>query len=288
MIKVPVCGGDEISTILVGDKTKQVLVLVHGFGGSAALFYRVVKDLAEHYYVVMFDIIGMGASSRPEFTCNTYEETNDFMLVRFESWRKEMDITQFILAGHSYGGYLSGLYAAWRPQHIKKLVLLSPLGVKQRPENFDVSQVRFNHGNPPPRWALYLSKKLWGKLTPFSVLRKLSEKRVRSLLQGYIRAQQPIEDPAEFATMEEYLFQILLRPASTEFALFKQVDPGLHAHVPLDHEDRLRNSDLPFPITFMYGDKDWMDPRGSSEIVKANRFFASGESQLLILENAGH
>jgi hypothetical protein len=78
--------------------------------------------------------------------------------------------------------------------------------------------------------------------------------------------------------MEEYLFQILLRQSSTEYALFMQHDPGLHAHEPLDHANQLRNPDIPFPISFVYGDKDWMDSRGSREIVKANKFFASGLS----------
>lgn len=89
----------------------------------------------------------------------------------------------------------------------------------------------------------------------------------------YIDRHQPITDPEEKAVMEEYLFQILLRPASTEFALFKQVDPGLHAHVPLDHPERLRSNELPFPVSFIYGSIDWMDSRGSREIVKASKFF---------------
>lgn len=38
----------------------------------------------------------------------------------------------------------------------------------------------------------------------------------------------------------------------------------------------------------MYGSRDWMDSRGSREVVKANPFFASGQSQLLVLPNAGH
>ncbi len=67
-----------------------------------------------------------------------------------------------------------------------------------------------------------------------------------------------------------------------------QHDPGLHAHEPLDHANQLRNPDIPFPISFVYGDKDWMDSRGSREIVKANKFFASGLSQLHVLPNAGH
>ena len=38
----------------------------------------------------------------------------------------------------------------------------------------------------------------------------------------------------------------------------------------------------------MYGSHDWMDSRGSREIVKASQFYASGQSQLLVLPQAGH
>jgi pimeloyl-ACP methyl ester carboxylesterase len=189
IVKVPVFDDETyVSTIFAGEKSagKPVLVLVHGFGGSAVLFYRVMKGLAEHFYLVMFDIIGMGASSRPEFTADNYIDTNSYMLRVIEEWRKYLQLTNFFLAGHSYGGYLCGLYASWKPEHIKKLLLLSPLGVKQRPENFDLSQVRFQQGRAPPKWFMPLAKALWGKITPFSVARKMSDKRVRNSLRSYI------------------------------------------------------------------------------------------------------
>lgn len=63
---------------------KPTLVLVHGYGGSASLFYKVMKDLALHFYVVMFDIIGMGSSSRPEFTARNGPEADIFLLNVFE------------------------------------------------------------------------------------------------------------------------------------------------------------------------------------------------------------
>lgn len=78
------------------------------------------------------------------------------------------------------------------------------------------------------------------------------------------------------------------RPASTETALTILFDCGLHAHSPLSSADRLLNKDLPFPISFVFGDRDWMDSRGSREIIKNNKFFATGESQLHVLPGAGH
>ena len=55
---------------------KPVLILIHGYAGSAALFYKVMKALADHFYVIMFDIIGMGSSSRPEFTAQNAVDSN--------------------------------------------------------------------------------------------------------------------------------------------------------------------------------------------------------------------
>jgi len=41
-------------------------------------------------------------------------------------------------------------------------------------------------------------------------------------------------------------------------------------------------------VSIIFGDKDWMDTRGSSHIIKQNKFFASGESNLYVLEKSGH
>jgi len=72
----------------------------------------------------------MGGSSRPPFELTDSEETDSFFADSLEKWREKMGITQFILAGHSFGGYVSGVYASFYPQHIKKLLLLSPIGVR--------------------------------------------------------------------------------------------------------------------------------------------------------------
>ncbi|MFO0117935.1 MAG: alpha/beta fold hydrolase [bacterium] len=86
---MPIFDSEEyVHTIKVGDKNKPTLVLVHGFAGSGALFYRVMKGLAEHFYLVMFDIIGMGCSSRVRFTATNYVDANAFMLRVIEDWRK--------------------------------------------------------------------------------------------------------------------------------------------------------------------------------------------------------
>ena len=57
-------------------------------------------------------------------------------------------------------------------------------------------------------------------------------------------------------------------------ALFRQFEPGLHAFIPLASDVRLGgHHSLPFPVSIAFGDRDWMDSRGSARIVMQNRFF---------------
>jgi cardiolipin-specific phospholipase len=75
----------------------------------------------------------MGASSRPEnFDAENIsaEDTINYFIEHLERWRIGMDnLTDFYLAGHSLGGYIVGCYALKYHQHIKKLLLLSPIGI---------------------------------------------------------------------------------------------------------------------------------------------------------------
>lgn len=196
-----------MTTILVGDQSKPKLVLVHGFGGSGALYYKVLKGLAENFYLIVIDLPGMGSSSRPTWRCSDGSEADAFFMDAIERWRINMgNLTDFMVAAHSYGGYIFGTYASLYPQHIRKLLLLSPLGVKQRPENFSLDRMRFMRGNGPPRWAVAIAKSLWGKVSPFSVLRFRSARKCHEILDNYTQRMQRIEDEQERAVFVEYLF----------------------------------------------------------------------------------
>jgi len=69
-----------------------------------------------------------------------------------------------------------------------------------------------------------------------------------------------------------------MNEGTTEVALLCAFDSSLFAHKPLGTPERLANSDVPFPISFIYGDRDWVDSSYSEVVVKANKFFESGQS----------
>jgi pimeloyl-ACP methyl ester carboxylesterase len=85
---------------------------VHGYGGSGVIFYKIIRALAEKFHLILIDIIGMGSSSRPKFQATSADEADEFFVDSLEKWRQAMgDLKGFILAGHSFGGYICGHYA---------------------------------------------------------------------------------------------------------------------------------------------------------------------------------
>ena len=46
---------------------KSTLVLVHGYGATGTLFAEILPILSINYNVIVFDLIGSGSSSRPEW-----------------------------------------------------------------------------------------------------------------------------------------------------------------------------------------------------------------------------
>lgn len=85
-----------------------VLVLVHGFGTSAAIDWaQVIRPLAKHYRVIAIDNIGFGLSDKPTISYTT-QTFVDFLA----EFLRELGITHFDLAGESMGGRIAALYAA--------------------------------------------------------------------------------------------------------------------------------------------------------------------------------
>ena len=91
-------------------------MFVHGFGASGLMYWRVMKPLAKHYQLFFVDLPGMGSSTRVPFLCKTVSETQEFFTSFLEEWRIAMGgLSDFYLVGHSFGGYVSGLYALAYP-----------------------------------------------------------------------------------------------------------------------------------------------------------------------------
>lgn len=122
------------------------VVLIHGYAASLGLFidnYDLLSSVPG-IRIHALDLYGFGFSSRPNFPRFKYETKEDIYKIenwfidRIEEWRIKRKIDQFILIGHSFGGYLASTYYRKYNQKIsdteyviEKLILLSPVGVER-------------------------------------------------------------------------------------------------------------------------------------------------------------
>ena len=131
--RVPISRGNYLYCLNCGNPSKPPMILLHGYCGSGLIFYKILKSLSERFYIYLVDQLGMGRSSRPSFRANSTYEAESFFVEALEMFRQAVGLDKFVLAGHSFGGYISGCYALRSSQYVTKLFLLSPAGVTERP-----------------------------------------------------------------------------------------------------------------------------------------------------------
>lgn len=86
------------------------------------------------------------------------------------------------------------------------------------------------------------------------------------------------EDQA--ADLYNYMFQILMRPSGTEITIFRLFGVGIWAKKPL--QERL--NDLSIPVSFIYGEKDWMDGEAGQIVADSH----TAESRVWIVHDSDH
>ena len=133
--------------------------MIHGFGASGVMFFPILKGLLEHYKLVLIDQLGFGASSKvrlSEETTLSQEAMDEYMVGWLTKWLDSMTKLghlpqKFNLHGHSYGGYMSSLFALAHPDRIEALFLNSPIGPETMPEDFDpLLHTRMSGGHTEP------------------------------------------------------------------------------------------------------------------------------------------
>ncbi|KAI9099995.1 Alpha/Beta hydrolase protein [Phlyctochytrium arcticum] len=249
-------GVDSIG--LKGGK-KKTLVMCHGYGAGLGFFYRNFAGLSElpNWRIYAIDWLGMANSSRPPFPSvprgapdtQVVSDAEQFFVDSLEEWRVANHIDKMTLMGHSLGGYLATAYATKFPDRVEKLVLVSPAGVGVKPDDAEDFRKR--------GWFATLAVNLWEwNVTPMSLIRTMGPWGP-SLVRKYTNRRFSYLDQEDSNDLHGYIYHISAQPGSGEFALARLLLPGAWARQPL-HNRLLK---LPMPVTFLYGDIDWMDYR---------------------------
>jgi proline-specific peptidase len=273
-------GHNYIHTIFCGQENKNVLVLIHGYGGSNIFYFKMLKNLSEHFRVISFDLLGMGLSSRPYFNCDSTEETIEFFIESIENWRQNLNLDNIILCGHSFGGYIACHYTLKYSKSIRGLCLISPMGFTKDntgalDENFYKKFSYFTKERYMYSMRLDFFKK---KKTISEMAAKYSWLAKLFIKKRFLKYLKVPENVGEI--MWEYLMEIFSLPASSEKALHYLVNNRVKAFIPL--EDIVPK--IYVPISVYYGDSDWMCSKGAENIYESQR----ENFRLIIIEQSGH
>lgn len=250
-----------INTITFDSKDDSpTLVMVHGYGASQGFFFRNFDALAARFRVIAIDQIGWGGSSRPDFTCKSTEETEAWFIDSFEEWRRAKNLSNFILLGHSFGGYVAAKYALKHPEHVQHLILVGSAGFSSETEHKSEGLDKFR-----ATWKGSLVNHLWeSNFTPQKVIRGLGPLGP-DMVRRYTSARFGSHSTGTTLTEEEstlltdYVYHTLAAKASGELCLKYIFSFGAYARKPLLDSA----SQWKVPTTFIYGFVDWMDYRGA-------------------------
>ena len=107
------CGG--------GVKSKETLVLLHGWGGNTKSLRPLAEMIAPHDKTILIDLPGFGESSNPPKTWGVEEYTKCI-----GEFVKKMGFKDVVLVGHSFGATIALSLASEHLDSIKKVVLCAP------------------------------------------------------------------------------------------------------------------------------------------------------------------
>jgi pimeloyl-ACP methyl ester carboxylesterase len=110
----------------------EAVVFLHGSGPGVSAWSnwsRVIPELAQNFRAIALDLVGFGATERPED-----------IIYGTDAWMRQtlglldaLGIERFSLVGNSMGGRISQVITARHPERVQKLVLMGSPGPFMKP-----------------------------------------------------------------------------------------------------------------------------------------------------------
>jgi proline iminopeptidase len=235
-------------------KNKPYLFILPGGPGAHSQHYQAYKALKVCTNLVFHDPRGCGKSDRGDplsYTMDNYIED-------IEEIRKQLQLTNIILLGKSYGGICAMGYALKYPQHLQKLIIAASAPSYQAMEM--AKEKLATRGTPE---QLRIVQKVWGG--KFQNAEEIAE-YFRIMAPLYSTKNQPLSADMEMAP---FGFEAL----NLGFTTFLRT---------VDLTDSLAN--IQIPTLILAGEKDWVCDPYWSQLMAAK----IPHSKLHLFTNASH
>ncbi|GAU94719.1 hypothetical protein RvY_06443 [Ramazzottius varieornatus] len=252
------------------------IVLVHGFGGGVGMWIHNLDALSARRPLYAMDVLGFGQSSRPSFSSNAESAEAQFV-DSIEAWRKELNLTKFILLGHSLGAFLCASYALKYPQHVRHLIMVDPWGMPELP-----SQKETLHRQAP--FWIRTAATVMQPFNPLAGLRAAGPWGPRLVTRLRPDLQRKFIDVVEEENaIFDYIYHLNAQHPSGE-AAFKTMTSGF-GWAKNHMSTRMGTMERTLPVSFVYGKRSWID-HSIAYTVKDNR--KESFTEVIMVEGAGH
>jgi pimeloyl-ACP methyl ester carboxylesterase len=124
-VKIKFANVGGINTRYMCEGDGPTLVLIHGIGHSADVFYRNVDTLARDYFVIAPDLPGHGFTERMDLAGGAPQP---LFVRQLELLLDELGIDTYSVLGSSFGGLLACLMTLSRPSKVHDLIVVGSGG----------------------------------------------------------------------------------------------------------------------------------------------------------------
>ena len=255
-----------------GDTVRSpTLVMVHGLANGGGIFTRNLRPLSAAFARIhAVDWRGAGLSGRPTYEPDDHDSARDFLVDGLEAWRAKEGVDRMVLLGHSMGGLISAHYASRYPERVDHLVLVGPAAVQARPRRiqpgesrmYDLAEQLWKDGYTPSGFLNFLGP--WGK----------------RLVERYAVRRYGLADEEYNEALADYIYAIQSLGTGSSASMNQLLAPIAQPRVPIAPIVEK----LPMPVTYIYGEHDWMNP--GSGVASAARCRTDGVAR--VLPGGGH
>ena len=178
----------------------EAVVLLHGFLENASMWNYLIEEIKTSHRVVSVDLLGHGSTGNLGYV-HTMEEMGEAVWAVLE----HLQITSFIVIGHSMGGYVALTIAKNYPESVKGLCLMNSTYRADSEERKiirmrSIEMVRRNYNMVIRTSFLNLFAEQSKRLYVKEIENALNE-ALKTSVQGYVAAQRGMmerEDNFEF------------------------------------------------------------------------------------------
>ena len=111
----------------INSKANKTVVILHGWGSSISYWIPLSNLLSPKIRTILIDLPGFGSTGPLPGQPDVPEYTN---FVR--SFTQKLNLKNFILVGHSFGGQITLDYALKYPEDLNSIVLIAPAAIRER------------------------------------------------------------------------------------------------------------------------------------------------------------